>query len=144
MILHILHMANFKTLALIATEIQGKTSAEMAEMVTDSKTILPAVFQKRAGGKNLWCRMLDNIKLPKAGHKNIRSYSWNGIMECMESPNILHLCALSTYHATDLWKLLICKQKKYLVRHYTYSKSPAIIGLQKMFREACFHVRYRA
>ena len=26
---------------------------------------------------------------------------------------------------------------------YTYSKSPAVIGLQKKSRDACFHVRYR-
>ena len=32
----------------------------------------------------------------------------------------------------------------FIVLKYTYSKSPAIIGLQKKFREACFHVRYRA
>ena len=30
------------------------------------------------------------------------------------------------------------------VIQYTYSKSPAIIGLQKKSLEACFHVRYRA
>ena len=50
-------MPSFKKLALIATEIQGKTSAETAEMAgtaetaetadmaTDSKTIPPTVFQ---------------------------------------------------------------------------------------------------
>ena len=54
MFLHILHMSSFKKLALIATEILGKTSAETAETAdtaTDPKTIPPAIFQKRAGGK---------------------------------------------------------------------------------------------
>ena len=50
--LHILHMPSFKKIALIATEISSKTSAETAETATDPKTIPPAVFQKRVGGKN--------------------------------------------------------------------------------------------
>ena len=40
-------MPSFKKLALIATE------TETADTVTDPKTIPPAVFQKRAGGKKL-------------------------------------------------------------------------------------------
>ena len=46
--LHILHMPSFKKLALIATKILGKTSAETAETVetaTEPKTIPPAVFK---------------------------------------------------------------------------------------------------
>ena len=38
-------MPSFKKLALIATEIQGKTSAETAETATEPKTIPPAVFK---------------------------------------------------------------------------------------------------
>ena len=38
-------MPSFKKLALIATEIYGKTSAEMAETATEPKTIPPAVFK---------------------------------------------------------------------------------------------------
>ena len=47
-------MPSFKKLALIATEIQGKTSAETvetADTTTDPKTIPPAFFQKQEGGK---------------------------------------------------------------------------------------------
>ena len=40
-------MLNFKKLALIATEIQGKTSLEMA---TEPKTVPPNIYQKQAGG----------------------------------------------------------------------------------------------
>ena len=50
LLFHILHMANLKKLVLIATEIQGKTSAETA---MDSKTIPPGVFEKRVGGNNI-------------------------------------------------------------------------------------------
>ena len=41
---------------------------------------------------------------------------------------------------------VLCQCPSYtdLREEYTFSKSPAIIGLQKKFREACFHVRYRA
>ena len=46
-------MPSFKKLALIATEIKGKTSAETA---MDPKTIPPAVFQKRAGGNKIKVR----------------------------------------------------------------------------------------
>ena len=48
MFLHILHMPSFKKLALIATEIKGKTSAETAETAdtaTEPKTIPPAIFK---------------------------------------------------------------------------------------------------
>ena len=48
LVLHILHMLNFKELALIATErIYGKTSPETA---MEPKTIPLAVFQKQARG----------------------------------------------------------------------------------------------
>ena len=50
--LYILHMPSLKKLALIATEISSKTSAETADTATDPKTIPPAVFQKQVGGKN--------------------------------------------------------------------------------------------
>ena len=38
-------MPSFKKLALIATDIYGKTSSETADTATDPKTITPAVFQ---------------------------------------------------------------------------------------------------
>ena len=57
-------MPNFKKLALIATEIKGKTSAEtagmaeMADTATEPKTIPPVVFQKWVGRNKLEMMML--------------------------------------------------------------------------------------
>ena len=53
-------MPCFKKLALIATEIQGKTSAETAETATEPKTIPPAVFKngREVKIKNHRCRKL--------------------------------------------------------------------------------------
>ena len=48
-------MPSFKKLALIATEIQGKTSAETAETATEPKTIPPAVFKNGREVKTQEC-----------------------------------------------------------------------------------------
>ena len=53
-------MPSFKKLALIATEIEGKTSAETAETATEPKTIPPAVFKNFTSPSTFLCY---NIKM---------------------------------------------------------------------------------
>ena len=61
--MHILHMLNFKKLALIATEIWSEISAEIPETVTEPKTIPPTIFLKWSGvikyfGVFLWFKYI--------------------------------------------------------------------------------------
>ena len=48
--LYILHIFNFKKLALVATKIQGKNLMEMVETAMLAIPITPAVLEKWVGG----------------------------------------------------------------------------------------------
>ena len=95
--LHILHMVNFKKLALTATEIKGKTSAETGETVTDPKTIPPAVFQKWEGGNNGATSLLHLSS--KFGNINILGWAVILLWACLRNSICCPetLCPLSFY-----------------------------------------------
>ena len=95
-------MPSFKKLALKATEILGKTSAETAETATEPKTIPPAVFKNGREVKILIDKKED-IKNYKKRHKVTKT--------------------------KDIQNILFPKEKRYYFKEIFYPKEPKLISI---------------